>query len=111
MRTKPRKEKFTFSHRTKRALLAHRPAGNAILPVSAADFRSIFRATSPRRHADAPITTRNGERADAYGRAFDIGRTVILTVNGSPAADATITNTEAFATFTRVHFCSPIHLA
>ena len=93
------------------------PTGRPTLEASEAELAAILglptgkrgRPRAPRRHLDADLRlskVHRGERCDAAGRSFDICRTLIITRNYRPAAEATITRVETLPHFTRVHFCA-----
>lgn len=117
---------MTIAHRISsykaRNLMPVLPTGTPTIEATERELAAIFksattgkpgRPAAPRRHLDADLRHspyHRGERCDAHGRTFDICRTLIITRNGKPVAEATITRVTTFSLKTRVHFISPTHL-
>lgn len=117
---------MTIAHRISsykaRNLMSVLPTGKPTIEATERELAAIFksvttgkpgRPAAPRRHLDADLRLspyHRGERCDAHGRTFDICRTLIITRNGYPVAEATITRVTTFSLKTRVHFISPTNL-
>lgn len=111
---------YRISSYKARNLMSVLPTGKPTIEATERELAAIFkhsattgkpgRPASPRRHLDADLRLspyHRGERCDAHGRTFDICRTLIITRNGYPVAEATIIRVTPFARFTRVHFIAP----
>ena len=112
---------YRISSYRARNLMPLIPTGKPTIEASEAELAAILglptgkrgRPRAPRRHLDADLRTSavyRGERCDAAGRSFDICRTLIITRNNRPAAEATITRVEPLPHFTRVHFIAPSNI-
>lgn len=110
---------YRISSYKARNLMPLLPTGKPTIEATERELAAIFknqptgkpgRPAAPRRHLDADLRlskVHRGERCDAAGRTFDICRTLIITRNNRPVAEATITRVTPFAHFTRVHFIHP----